>query len=184
MALPGTITRHPWIIGFMDRLVNRETLEVKFRTLSETHAFLTREGFSLAWKQEWGPKNGWMLYYHGAAFTGSAKQMVVRVKTHGNKLVPSLGPDRNRRAFKPHACITLQDGIAANPQDDFRYHELGKYNPDGELEPKISDTGDAAADNAWADRTHPLYPGYQASCAANPMGLHGADLMTVNVAIR
>lgn len=154
---------------FMEQLVDRETNLVSFRTLIETHSFLVRKGFQLSWKEEeYGPKGGWQLFYHGAGFRASGKGMIVRIKTHGE----SKG---KRRAFKPHLSVTWQEGMSNLGQErrDYRYHEKGKFASSGAFESRRA--GSEAEDDAWANRTHPLFPGFESSSELNPMGLYGAE---------
>lgn len=158
------------IAMFMDQLVNGETNEVRFRTLIETHSFLIRQGFQLAWKDTYA--EGWQLFYHGSGFRGSGKGMIVRIKTHGEKR-------GKHREFKPHLSVTWQEGISNYSQEsrDYTDHEKGKFNTVGILESKGPPSGSIADKNYWANRTHPLFPGFESSSALNPMGLYGAEAL-------
>lgn len=159
------------VAAFIQQLVNPSTARVRFRSLIETHDYLLRSGFNLSWKRKHGPEGGWMLYYHGGGFRGGGEGIIVRIKTHGDS--------KGWRAFKPHLSVTWQQGISTLDQErrDYKKHETAKFNAQGEPESKSAPKGDAAQQDAWADRTHPLFPGFDASCVTHPMGLYGAETL-------
>lgn len=160
------------VATFMEQLVNGETNLVWFRTLIETHTFLVRQGFQLSWKNEYGPKGGRLLFYHGGGFRGSGKGMIVRIKTHGE----SKGKPR---AFRPHLSVTWQEGVSNLGQEtlDYTDHEKGKFASSGALDSKAPPLGSVADKESWANRTHPLFPGFESSSEINPMGLYGAETL-------
>ena len=161
------------IAEFLERLIDKGTGFVKPRTLVELHELLTRNGCHLAWKEEYGPKGGWQLFYHGGGFRGAGKGLVIRVKTHGEQ------PGKHR-AFKPHLSVTWQEGMSDLGEEwkDFDEHEKGKYNAHGELEGKTPPSSSDA--DAWANRTHPYFRGFEGSSAENPMGLYGAESLPLS----
>lgn len=159
---------HPLIESFMSRLVDPRTNRVIFCTLAETDGFLRRAGFDLVERTQYGPvPAGRLLRYTSRTFTAAGKGMQVRIKTHGEKR-------GKHRAFRPHLSVTWAEGMAEG-EADYLAHEHGKYNPSGQLEQKSAPAGDARVSQSWADRTHPLFPGFEDSCESNPRGLHGAD---------
>lgn len=161
------------VATFMEQLVDGETNLVRFRTLVEIHSFLMRQGFQLSWKEEeYGPKGGWQLFYHGGGFRGNSKGMIVRIKTHGEK-------KGKHRAFKPHLSVTWQEGMSPFGKERCDYaYETSKFNPSGVRESKDPPPASAADRAAWAHRTHPLFPGFESSSELNPMGLYGAESLS------
>lgn len=166
------------VATFIKQLVDEQTNLVRFRTLIETHSFLVRQGFHLSWKEEdYGPKGGWQLFYHGGRFRGSGKGMIVRIKTHGEK-------KGKPRAFKPHLSVTWQEGLSNLGEEarDYIDHEKGKFDSSGSLVSKAPPPGPTEEKDAWADRTHPLFPGFESSTELNPMGLYGAETLSESIA--
>jgi hypothetical protein len=160
------------IACFMEALLDESGKFVRFRTLVELHAFLKARGFILAWVRDWPEKRippGKLFYYFGLAFPSAGGGIIVRVKTHGER------PGKER-AFKPHLSVTWQDGIAKYGEEatEFQRNEKGKFNASGQLEKK-SPTGSESERDAWGDRTHPLFHGFEDSNATNPRGLPGAE---------
>src|SRR3989304_3719718 len=98
MARRSDPCSNPHIESLLSRLVDPNTQRVRFPKLKETDRFLHDTGFALSWKEEWGPKGGWMLYYMSRGLEGGSIGLMIRIKTHGD----AKGP----RAFKPHLSVT------------------------------------------------------------------------------
>ena len=56
---------------------------------------------------------------------------------------------------------------------DYLPHEKGKYNPQGMREPKSPPPEGGKIADALGGRTHPLFAGFEGSCAQDPKALYG-----------
>lgn len=158
-----TVQYDQWVRSLLNGLVAPGSNVVRFSTLFATDAHLRSQGFRLNWREPYGPNNGWMLFYW-SAFGTTGQGIVVRIKTHGE----SAGKPR---AFRPHMSVAwMEHGI------DYVNGEKHKYSTTGVPESKSPPTGATAAQiQAWADRTHLMFPGFDDSSASNPRGLTGAE---------
>ena len=151
-----------WIRSALNGLVDPTTHKVRFSTLHETDTYLRQLGFVLGWTTPYGPPGGTMLFYW-SAFGSTGEGLVIRIKTHGE----SAGKPR---AYRPHmSAAWMEHGI------DYQTAEKSKFTSSGVAAPKSPPAGPAANVQAWADRVHYMFPGFEKSSQANPQGLVGAE---------